>query len=51
MENSKAGGDIFSAIEFVVDKIAGHCGKKKYNKRGFVFTNGMGDTEYTIKGL
>ena len=35
----------------MVDKIAAHCGKKKYNKRAFVFTNGMGETDYTIKGL
>jgi len=26
-----------------------HCGKKKYNKRIFVFTNGMGKTN--IKNL
>jgi hypothetical protein len=51
LKNVKPGGDIFSAIEFVISKISKHCGKKKYNKRAFIFTNGMGDTEHTTKGI
>jgi hypothetical protein len=42
LKNDKPGGDIFNAIEFVIGKIASHCQKKKYNKRAFIFTNGMG---------
>lgn len=34
-----------------MDRIAQHCVKKKYNKRAFIFTNGMGATEATTKTL
>jgi hypothetical protein len=51
LSNEKPGGDIFSAIEFMIQKISSHCGKKKYNKRAFIFTNGMGNTKYTVKDL
>lgn len=44
--NDKTGGDIFSAIEFIADRLVEHCGSKKYNKRGFLFTNGRGKTKY-----
>lgn len=51
LKNKKAGGDIFNAIEFAIDRVAGHCLKKKYNKRIFIFTNGTGETEHTVKKL
>ena len=51
LNNSKAGGDIFDAISFMIDKIADHCKAKKYNKRAFLFTNGMGETSYGVKDL
>lgn len=34
-----------------MDRIANHCQKKKYNKRAFIFTNGMGSTEATTRTL
>ena len=51
LNNDKPGGDIFDAINFVLEKITDHCKKKKYNKRVFVFTNGMGETSTGIKDL
>lgn len=51
LKNERPGGDIFHAIEFIVDRIAAHCLKKKYNKRAFIFTNGMGATEANNKTL
>lgn len=51
LKNDKAGGDVFNAIEYSIDKIVAHCGKKKYNKRAFIFTNGMGATDYTVRNL
>ena len=49
--NKKEGGDIFDAIKFVTNKISDHCGKKKFNKRAFIFTNGMGKTKYGVSNL
>jgi len=40
--NTKAGGDIFSTINYAHGILAKHCGTKKYSKRIFLFTNGMG---------
>lgn len=40
------GGDIFSAIDFMVERLVDHCGTKKYNKRAFLFTNGRGKTKF-----
>lgn len=51
LSNEKVGGDIFQAIEFIVDRISNHCQRKKYNKRAFVFTSGMGATTYTAHQL
>ena len=51
MNNTKSGGDIFDAISFMIDRIADHCKTKKYNKRAFIFTNGMGETSYGVKDL
>jgi hypothetical protein len=42
--NDKVGGDIFLSINFMLDVFLDHCGKKKYNKRAFLFTNGRGNT-------
>lgn len=42
LSNSKKGGSIFEAIEYAIENIASKCGKKKYNKRIFLFTNGTG---------
>lgn len=44
IENSKPGGDIFSAIDFMITEIEQHTGTKKYNKRAFLFTHGAGKT-------
>mgnify|MGYP000919589007 CR=1 FL=1 len=46
VKNSKPGGDIFSAINFSLEKISQFAGTKKYIKRLFIFTNGSGNTEY-----
>jgi hypothetical protein len=43
--NDKSGGDIFSAIDFMTERLIDHCGTKKYNKRAFLFTNGRGKTQ------
>lgn len=45
------GGDIFSAIEFMIERLIDHCGKKKYNKRAFLFTNGRGLTKHNLSRL
>jgi hypothetical protein len=45
--NTLAGGDIFSAINYSLNELNKHCGKKKYNKRMFVFTNGMGESSFS----
>lgn len=46
LENEKAGGDIFRAISSAMNELENHCRGKKYNKKIFIFTNGMGETEY-----
>jgi hypothetical protein len=51
LNNKKKGGDTFNAISFMIDLFIDHCGKKKYNKRAFIFTNGMGDTKATLNDL
>ncbi len=38
-----------SAIAFALDHLKSHCGKKKYIKRAFVFTNGMGECKMKEK--
>jgi hypothetical protein len=45
-DSPRAGGDIFSSINYSLGLITDHCGKKKYNKRMFLFTNGMGITDF-----
>lgn len=40
--NTKSGGDILSSINYSLNMIKEHVGKKKYKKRMFVFTNGSG---------
>ncbi len=49
--NTMAGGDIFSAINRGSKLIHEHCQKKKYNKRIFLFTNGMGGSDYNNRDL
>ena len=51
LDNDKQGGDTFNAISFMIDVLIDHCGKKKYNKRAFIFTNGKGDTKATLNDL
>jgi hypothetical protein len=41
-DSPRVGGDILSSINYSLGIINSHCGKKKYNKRMFLFTNGMG---------
>ena len=41
-ENARPGGDIFATLRTATGVIDDHCGKKKYNKRMFLFTNGSG---------
>ena len=50
-DNTRAGGDIFSAINRSLNLIDDHVKKKKFNKRMFVFTNGMGPTSFTSDDL
>lgn len=45
-ENPRAGGDIFSSINYSLGVMGGHCKTKKYNKRIFLFTNGMGESDF-----
>lgn len=45
-DNHQAGGDIFSTINYSIRLMNEHCGKKKYIKRMFLFTNGMGETDF-----
>jgi hypothetical protein len=30
----------------MINRLIDHCGKRKYNKRAFLFTNGRGLTKY-----
>ena len=50
-DNPRPGGDIFSAITYSLNRIVAHCGKKKYNKRLFIFTSGCGDTDFQRSDL
>lgn len=43
--NTKAGGDIFDAIEYMVHQFV-HNTKKSVRRRGFLWTCGMGETWY-----
>lgn len=45
-DSPRTGGDIFSAINFAIGQLKDHCVKKKYNKRIFLFTGGMGETDF-----
>jgi hypothetical protein len=49
--NDKVGGDIFLSINFMLDIMLDHCGKKKYSKRAFLFTNGRGNTKTNVNDL
>lgn len=51
LENEKKGGDIFQALKYAVENMNEHCGKKKYNKRIFLFTNGAGKTSWKVENL
>ncbi len=51
MSNDKEGGDIFSAIEHIILIFRDYIGKKKYNKRAFLFTPGYGKTSYQESDL
>jgi len=46
-DNTKSGGDIFSAIRYSMNLMDDHIKKRKYNKRMFVFTNGSGNSSYS----
>jgi hypothetical protein len=48
LDNTRAGGDIFSAINFGIGRVKDHCRQRKYNKRMFVFSNGMGRTDFNL---
>lgn len=50
-DNSANGGDIFSALNYAANNLESHCGRKKYNKRLFLFTNGTGESAYTSREL
>ena len=50
-DNARPGGDIFSALNTALDHIEVHCGRKKYNKRMFLFTNGSGASVLDVKDL
>lgn len=45
-DSPRPGGDILSAVNFSLGQLGEHCGKKKYNKRIFLFTAGMGETDF-----
>jgi ATP-dependent DNA helicase 2 subunit 2 len=45
-DSPRLGGDVFSAVSFATGQLNDHCGKKKYNKRIFLFTAGMGETDF-----
>lgn len=51
LNNAKEGGDIFSSIEFAMGELHTHCQQKIYHKRIFIFTNGMGKTNYDFNKL
>ena len=50
-DNYKAGGDIFSAIQYSVNLVDDYVKKKKFNKRMFLFTNGSGSTSYSREDI
>jgi ATP-dependent DNA helicase 2 subunit 2 len=50
-DSPRPGGDIFSAVSFALGQINDHCGKKKYNKRIFLFTSGMGETDFDAQDV
>lgn len=45
-ENPRAGGDILSCINYCLGVMGRHCKARKYNKRVFVFSNGMGESDF-----
>lgn len=51
LDNTKSGGDLFSAIRFNITSLMNHTANKKYNKRGFIFTNGSGITNCKTQHL
>lgn len=48
-ENTSSGGDIFSSINYGLNILNDHCKKKKYNKRMFLFTNGAGNSSFSME--
>ena len=51
LENDKAGGDIFRAIDSALLELDGYLRSKKAKRRVFLFTNGMGRTEFNAYSL
>jgi ATP-dependent DNA helicase 2 subunit 2 len=50
-DNTKTGGDIFSAINYSLNLMDDHIKKRKYNKRMFLFTNGTGQSSFAREDM
>ena len=50
-DNRAIGGDLFSAINYGLNVLNQHCKTKKYNKRMFLFTNGAGESSFSLEDM
>ena len=46
-DNTRAGGDLFSAVNYSLNLIDQHVRSRKFNKRMFLFTNGAGASAFS----